>query len=122
MTPVGNQATPSNVTVSATPGSLPPGVYTAQVAIQTPEQNAVPIIVPVRLVISTQPLSVGEGGALLRDAAKVLNLQAWLLVPKARARFAEKNSGNESGASVRYGLKTSAGTAFLPRDAWQKEQ
>lgn len=50
------QNTNAPVNVSVTPGSLPPGVYTAQVSIQTLDANAVPIVVPVRMVISTQPL------------------------------------------------------------------
>ncbi|MBM3794678.1 MAG: BACON domain-containing protein, partial [Acidobacteria bacterium] len=56
ISPAGTQATPSNPTVSVTPSSLPPGVYTAQVSVQSTEQGATPIVVPVRLVISTQPL------------------------------------------------------------------
>lgn len=54
--PSGTQTTPSNLTVTVTPGSLPPGVYAAQVSVQSTEQGATPIVVPVRLVISTQPL------------------------------------------------------------------
>ncbi len=89
VTPSTAQPTPNPLIVTVTPGSLPPGVYTAQVSMQTAELNAVPIVVPVRMVISTQPL--------LNVAPSSLNFTAAGSTTQLRQSISVTSTGNNFG-------------------------
>ena len=101
VTPQGNQATPGNVTVSVTPGSLPPNVYNAQVIVQTPEQGAVPIIIPVRMVISTQPLlSVTPSSLAFTSTGATTTLRQTITVGSTGSSFAYQSSSSIAGGGT----------------------
>lgn len=57
VSPATNQNATADITVSVTPGSLGPGLYTGQISILTSQiPNSIPVTIPVQMVISTQPL------------------------------------------------------------------
>ncbi len=101
VSPQGNQATPGTVTVSVTPGSLPPNVYNAQVVVQTTEQNAVPIVIPVRMVISTQPLlSVSPSSLAFTSTGATTTLRQSITVGSTGNSFAYQSSASIAGGGT----------------------
>ncbi len=99
--PQGVQTTPSPVSISVTPGSLPPGIYNAQISVQTLEANALPIVVPVRMVISTQPLlSVSPAALAFNVTGATSPLRQSISVASTGAPFAYQSSATVAGGGT----------------------
>ena len=97
VTPTTQQNTSAPITVSVTPGSLPPGVYSSQVAVQTPEANATPIIIPVHMVISTQPLLNVTPSSLLFNTTELALTPQTIAVGSTGNQFAYQATSSIAG-------------------------